>query len=70
LEDLKDFSPTGDSIKTNEAMKKEYMKPAMSVVELKHRSHILCGSNYDSKSAPVDTYDAPEDAITTKGGVW
>jgi hypothetical protein len=51
-------------------MKKEYTKPAMSVVELKHRSHILCGSNYDSKSAPVDTYDAPEDAITTKGGVW
>ena len=50
-------------------MKKEYTKPAMSVVELKHCSHILCGSGYDSKSA-VDTYDAPEDAITTKGGVW
>ena len=51
-------------------MKKEYTKPAMSVVELKHCSHILCGSDYNSKSAPVETYDAPEDAITTKGGVW
>ena len=50
-------------------MKKEYTKPAMSVVELKHCSHILCGSNYDSLSAPVDTYD-PNDVIDTKGGVW
>ena len=51
-------------------MKKEYTKPAMSVVELKHCCHILCGSNYDNVSAPVDTYDKPEDEITTKGGVW
>ena len=51
-------------------MKKEYTKPAMSVVELKHCSHILCGSGYDNVSTPVETYDKPEDAITTKSGVW
>ena len=28
-------------------MKKEYMKPTMLVVELKHRSKLLVGSPYD-----------------------
>ena len=51
-------------------MKKEYMKPTMTVVALKHCSHILCGSNYDNVSAPVETYDDPEDAITDKNDIW
>ena len=29
-------------------MKKEYMKPAMQVVELKHKYHILAGSLDDN----------------------
>ena len=51
-------------------MKKEYIQPTMRVVALKHQTHILAGSNYDNVSTPVDTYDKPEDEITTKGGVW
>ena len=27
-------------------MKKEYMKPSMQMVELKHKCHILAGSSY------------------------
>ena len=30
--------------------KKEYMKPAMRVVQLQHKSHILAGSNFGAKS--------------------
>ena len=50
-------------------MKKEYMKPAMQVVELRQHQ-ILCGSPYDSLSTPLDTYDDPEDIITDKGNIW
>ena len=31
-------------------MKKEYIKPAMSVVELRQRTQILAGSGYDIQS--------------------
>ena len=33
----------------------------MRVVTLKHQTHILAGSPYDSQQSPVQTYDAPED---------
>ena len=51
-------------------MKKEYIQPTMRVVTLKHQTHILAGSPYDSQQSPVQTYDAPEDVITEKGDVW
>ena len=49
-------------------MKKEYMKPAMQVVELR-QYQILCGSPYDSVSTPLDIYD-DEDAIDNPGSIW
>ena len=51
-------------------MKKEYTKPTMTVVALKHQSHILAGSPYDNVTSPVQTYDDPEDAITDKNDIW
>lgn len=50
-------------------MKKQYMKPAMQVVELR-QYQILCGSPYDKVSTPLDTYDEEEDIITDKGSIW
>ena len=50
-------------------MKKQYMKPAMQVVELR-QYQILCGSPYDNVQTPLDTYDDPEDVINDKGGIW
>ena len=38
-------------------MKKEYMKPSMQMVELKHKCHILAGSegvNRSLQEEPVD----------------
>lgn len=37
-------------------MKKEYMKPTMLVVELKHRSKLLVGSPYNDQKSPIDTH--------------
>ena len=37
--------------------KRDYMKPAMQVVELKHQCHILAGSGDRSSSAGVTDYD-------------
>jgi len=50
-------------------MKKQYMKPAMQVVEIRQHQ-ILCGSPYDSVSTPLDTYDDEDDIITDKGSIW
>ena len=50
-------------------MKKEYMKPAMQVVELRQHQ-ILCGSPYDNVQSPLDTYDDDEDAIDNPGSIW
>ena len=45
------------------------MKPEMEVVTLQHMQ-ILCGSPYDNVQTPLDTYDDPEDVITTPGSIW
>jgi len=50
-------------------MKKQYMKPAMQVVELR-QYQILCGSPYDSVSTPLDIYDDDDNTITDKGDIW
>ena len=36
--------------------RRDYMKPAMQVVELKHQCHILTGSGDRSSSAGVSNY--------------
>ena len=51
-------------------MKKEYIQPTMTVVALKHQTHILAGSPYDSLTTPVSTYNADEDVIEDKGDIW
>ena len=51
-------------------MKKEYIKPMMRVVALKHQTHILAGSPYDGLQSPVSTYDNNEDVIDQKGDIW
>ena len=38
-------------------IKKDYMKPTMNVVELRHQSHILAGSLTSVKSSGLDTAD-------------
>ena len=49
-------------------MKKQYMKPAMQVVEIRQQ-HMLCYSPYDSVSSPLDIFDTPEDVIIDKGSI-
>ena len=51
-------------------MKKEYIKPMMRVVALKHQTHILAGSPYDDQNGPLKTYDDPEDVIEDKNDIW
>ena len=56
-------------------MKKEYMKPTMTVVELKQQTHILAGSGkpYGDQSSPLDLYDGSddeEDIITSMDDIW
>ena len=36
--------------------RRDYMKPAMQVVELKHQCHILAGSGGDRSSVGVTNY--------------
>jgi hypothetical protein len=48
-----------ERLNINKAMKKQYSKPSVQVIDLKHRQMILCGSNGDksnSRKAPSD-YD-------------
>ena len=47
-------------------MKKEYIKPMMRVVALKHQTHILAGSPYDDQKS-LNVYD---DDISDKGNIW
>ena len=42
----------------------------MTVVELKHQSHILAGSPYGDQSSPLNLYDGDEDVIEDKGDIW
>jgi hypothetical protein len=42
-------------------MKKEYMKPAMRIVELRQRTHILTGSNYGLNNQLQATSDPEEE---------
>ena len=53
-------------------MKKEYMKPAMCVVELQHKTHLLQGSMLTSiKTAGLDSGDELE--VSQEGGgsnIW
>lgn len=50
-------------------MKKEYIQPAMRVVNIQQHK-MLCGSPYNDVKTPVSTYNDDEDAITDKGNVW
>ena len=45
-------------------MKKEYLKPAMRAVKLRHRQNLLVGSpgGYDSKT--LGSYRGGEDTVT------
>ena len=53
-------------------MKKEYMKPAMCVVELQHKTHLLQASMLKSiKTAGLDSGDELE--VSQEGGgsnIW
>jgi hypothetical protein len=51
-------------------MKKEYLKPAMRAVKLRHRQNLLVGSpgGYDGKSRKCT--DDPNDYIFEESDVW
>ena len=45
-------------------MKKEYMKPTMLVVELKHRSRLLDGSPYDQQDGrSIEKYKGGDNTL-------
>jgi hypothetical protein len=46
--------------------KKEYMKPTMRTVELKHRTKILTGSNFGMKGQLQDTEKESNDPDLVK----
>ena len=46
-------------------IKKEYMKPATTVVQLQHRQHILAGSYTD-----VQTTSSDDDGPDYNGSSW
>ncbi|MBQ8487922.1 MAG: hypothetical protein IJ533_09785 [Prevotella sp.] len=53
-------------------IKKEYLKPAMRVVELQHRSMILAGSVTSVSTTGLDDDDLalPGEGLPTTGSVW
>ena len=51
-------------------MKKTYLKPTTMVVQIHHRQHLLSGSPYNYKKAPLETYDNDEDVIYEKNSIW
>ena len=50
--------------------KKEYMKPAMRSVELRHRTRMLDGSPFGQESKPVQLYRDRSVRLEDKGVVW
>ena len=58
-------------------MKKEYFEPAMRVAELKHRHHLLAGSNGQQGKPgnlnywdePVKTYSGGDETITDEDDI-
>jgi hypothetical protein len=47
-------------------MKKEYIEPAMLLVELKHKHHLLQSSSkniYNLSDKPFDIFDGDDDTI-------
>ena len=50
--------------------KKEYMKPAMRTVELRHRTRMLDASPYSKDNQSVKMYRDREMRIEDKGLVW
>lgn len=52
-------------------MKKQYMKPTMSVVKLQHRNCLLMGSPLDSTNTNLDPEDDIDIGDTPVGdGFW
>ena len=51
-------------------MKRTYQKPTTTVVQIHHRQQLLCGSPYNNKKAPLETYDEEEDVINEKSSIW
>jgi hypothetical protein len=52
-------------------MKKEYMKPTMLVVELKHRSRLLVGSPYDQQEGkPVEQYKGGDNTLYDNDNIF
>ena len=49
-------------------MKKDYMKPTMLVVELKHRSKLLVGSPYNEQKS-VNMYRGSGETISDDGDI-
>ena len=54
------------SLKTCRKMKKEYIEPAMLLVELKHKHHLLQSSSkniYNLSDKPLGIFDGDDDTI-------
>ena len=49
-------------------IKKDYMKPTMNVVQLKHQSHILAGSLTDVSTSGLKSNDSDPDLDYDKNG--
>ena len=55
----------------NRLPKQEYMKPAMKVIELQHKSQILAGSVTSVKTTGLDDdLTLPDDEEPKSGSVW
>ena len=50
-------------------IKKDYMKPTMTVVQLQHSQHILAGSYTDVQSTSSDS-DGPDYDGSSSGSIW
>ena len=51
-------------------MKRTYMKPTTTVVQIHHRQQLLSASPYGNIQSPVETYDNDEDVIYEKNSIW
>lgn len=52
-------------------MKRQYMKPAMAVVDFPYQHQLMAGSDYDEVTSPIELYDEDsEDDIEEKKDIW
>ena len=51
-------------------IKKEYMKPATTVVQLQHNQHILAGSYAGIQTKNSTDDDAPDYDGNSSGSIW